>query len=111
MGGPGAACARDRPSMPPPFAELPEARARILSRSLPRWLALPHSPARFASIGGVLFFRQARTVTGPSCRAGVRTGLGGAGSGVETVAHVCENDRLVLMVCSSEGPPCSLRWH
>lgn len=61
---------------PPPFAELPEARARILSRSLPRWLALPHSPARFASIGGVLFFRQARTVTGPSCRAGVRTGFG-----------------------------------
>jgi hypothetical protein len=33
------------------------------------------------------------------------------GSGVETVAHVRENGRIVLMFCSFEGPPLILRLH
>ena len=33
------------------------------------------------------------------------------GSGVETVAHLRENGRIVLMVCSFQGPPKILRLH
>lgn len=33
------------------------------------------------------------------------------GSGVETIAHVRENGRIVLMFCSFEGPPKILRIH
>ena len=33
------------------------------------------------------------------------------GSGIETVAHVRENGRIVLMFCSFEGPPRILRLH
>ena len=33
------------------------------------------------------------------------------GSGVETIAHVKENGRLVIMFCAFEGPPKILRLH
>jgi hypothetical protein len=33
------------------------------------------------------------------------------GSGVETIAHVKENGRLVIMFCAFEGPPNILRLH
>jgi hypothetical protein len=33
------------------------------------------------------------------------------GSGVETIAHVKENQRLVIMFCAFEGPPKILRLH
>ena len=33
------------------------------------------------------------------------------GSGVETIAHVRENGRIVLMFCAFEGPPKILRLH
>lgn len=33
------------------------------------------------------------------------------GSGIETVAHVKENGRIVLMFCAMEGPPKILRLH
>ena len=33
------------------------------------------------------------------------------GSGIETVAHLRENGRIVLMFCSFEGPPRILRLH
>jgi hypothetical protein len=33
------------------------------------------------------------------------------GSGIETVAHVRENGRIVLMFCAFEGPPKILRLH
>lgn len=33
------------------------------------------------------------------------------GSGVETIAHVRENQRIVLMFCSFQGPPKILRLH
>lgn len=33
------------------------------------------------------------------------------GSGVETIAHVRENGRIVLMFCAFEGPPNILRLH
>jgi hypothetical protein len=33
------------------------------------------------------------------------------GSGVETIAHVRENGRIVLMFCSFQGPPKILRLH
>jgi hypothetical protein len=33
------------------------------------------------------------------------------GSGIETIAHVKENGRIVLMFCSFEGPPRILRIH
>ncbi len=33
------------------------------------------------------------------------------GSGIETVAHVKENGRIVLMFCALEGPPKILRLH
>ena len=33
------------------------------------------------------------------------------GSGIETVAHVKENGRIVLMFCAFEGPPRILRLH
>ncbi len=33
------------------------------------------------------------------------------GSGIETVAHVRENGRIVLMFCSFEGPPRIVRLH
>ena len=33
------------------------------------------------------------------------------GSGIETVAHVRENGRIVLMLCAFDGPPKILRLH
>jgi hypothetical protein len=33
------------------------------------------------------------------------------GSGVETISHLRENGRIVLMVCAFEGPPRILRFH
>ena len=33
------------------------------------------------------------------------------GSGVETIAHLRENGRIVIMVCAFEGPPKILRLH
>lgn len=33
------------------------------------------------------------------------------GSGIETVAHVKENERIVLMFCAFQGPPNILRLH
>ncbi len=33
------------------------------------------------------------------------------GSGAETVAHLAENGRIVLMFCSFEGPPKIVRFH
>jgi Pyridoxamine 5'-phosphate oxidase len=33
------------------------------------------------------------------------------GSGAETIAHLRENGRIVLMLCSFEGPPCIVRMH
>jgi hypothetical protein len=35
----------------------------------------------------------------------------GAGSGIETVAHLRENGRIVLMFCAFEGPPRIVRLH
>jgi hypothetical protein len=35
----------------------------------------------------------------------------GSGSGIETVAHLRENGRLVLMFCAFEGPPKIVRLH
>ncbi len=37
--------------------------------------------------------------------------LDGLGSGIETVAHVRENGRIVVMLCAFEGPPRILRFH
>ncbi len=37
--------------------------------------------------------------------------LDGAGSGIETVAHLRENGRLVLMFCAFEGAPRIVRLH
>ena len=34
-----------------------------------------------------------------------------AGSGVETIAHVRENGRIVVMLCAFEGPPKIVRLH
>ena len=34
-----------------------------------------------------------------------------AGSGAETIAHLRENGRIVIMLCSFEGPPRILRLH
>ncbi|OFW33909.1 MAG: pyridoxamine 5'-phosphate oxidase [Acidobacteria bacterium RIFCSPLOWO2_12_FULL_60_22] len=34
-----------------------------------------------------------------------------AGSGVETIAHVRQNGRIVLMLCAFDGPPRILRLH
>lgn len=33
------------------------------------------------------------------------------GSGIETVAHVKENNRIVIMMCAFEGPPKIFRFH
>ncbi len=33
------------------------------------------------------------------------------GSGVETIAHVRENRRIVIMMCAFEGPPQIMRFH
>src|SRR5215207_6787227 len=33
------------------------------------------------------------------------------GSGAETIAHVRENGRIVIMLCAFEGPPRILRFH
>src|SRR5881227_4356924 len=33
------------------------------------------------------------------------------GSGTETIAHVRENGRIVVMICAFEGPPRILRLH
>ena len=37
--------------------------------------------------------------------------LDGVGSGAETVAHLRENGRIVIMLCAFEGPPRILRLH
>lgn len=37
--------------------------------------------------------------------------LDGAGSGIETVAHLRENGRIVIMLCAFQGPPRILRLH
>ena len=37
--------------------------------------------------------------------------LDGAGSGAETIAHVRENGRIVVMLCAFAGPPRILRLH
>ena len=37
--------------------------------------------------------------------------LDGAGSGIETVSHVRENSRLVIMLCAFAGPPRIMRFH
>jgi hypothetical protein len=37
--------------------------------------------------------------------------LDGAGSGIETVAHLRENGRMVLMFCAFDGPPRIVRLH
>ena len=34
-----------------------------------------------------------------------------SGSGVETIAHIRENGRMVIMLCSFEGPPKIFRFH
>ncbi len=34
-----------------------------------------------------------------------------AGSGVETIAHIRENKRMVIMMCAFEGPPKIYRFH
>jgi Pyridoxamine 5'-phosphate oxidase len=34
-----------------------------------------------------------------------------AGSGAETIAHVRENGRMVIMLCAFEGPPKIVRFH
>ena len=33
------------------------------------------------------------------------------GSGIETIAHLRENGRIVVMFCAFEGPPCIVRLH
>jgi hypothetical protein len=33
------------------------------------------------------------------------------GSGIETIAHVRENKRIVLMFCAFDGPPKIVRFH
>src|SRR6516164_2645294 len=33
------------------------------------------------------------------------------GSGVETIAHIRENGRIVIMMCSFEGAPTIMRFH
>jgi hypothetical protein len=37
--------------------------------------------------------------------------MDGDGSGIETVAHVKENGRIVIMLCAFEGPPKIYRFH
>ena len=37
--------------------------------------------------------------------------MDGDGSGIETVAHVRENGRIVIMMCAFEGPPKIYRFH
>ncbi|NBU26311.1 MAG: pyridoxamine 5'-phosphate oxidase family protein [Gammaproteobacteria bacterium] len=37
--------------------------------------------------------------------------LDGAGSGIETISHLRENGRIVVMWCAFEGPPRILRCH
>jgi hypothetical protein len=37
--------------------------------------------------------------------------MDGDGSGIETVAHVKENGRIVIMLCAFEGPPKIFRFH
>ena len=53
--------------------------------------------------GGVGLFR----VTGPLGFAYVDL----MGSGIETIAHLRENGRIVVMFCSFEGPPKIVRLH
>ena len=35
----------------------------------------------------------------------------GAGSGIETVAHLRENARILIMLCAFDGPPKIMRFH
>ncbi len=51
--------------------------------------------------------RREFLVTGPRSAAF----LDQTGSGVETIAHLNENGRLVLMFCAFEGPPRIVRLH
>ena len=37
--------------------------------------------------------------------------MDGDGSGIETVAHIKENGRIVLMMCAFDGPPKIYRFH
>ncbi len=37
--------------------------------------------------------------------------LDGAGSGIETVSHLRENGRIVIMLCAFDGPPRIVRLH
>src|SRR3712207_339430 len=37
--------------------------------------------------------------------------LDGVGSGAETIAHLRENGRIVIMLCAFEGPPRIVRLH
>src|ERR671926_859581 len=37
--------------------------------------------------------------------------LDGVGSGAETIAHVRENGRIIVMLCAFSGPPRILRLH
>jgi len=37
--------------------------------------------------------------------------LDSGGSGIETVAHVRENGRIVIMMCAFDGPPKIMRFH
>jgi hypothetical protein len=51
--------------------------------------------------------RDTLRITGP--REVVYLDLGG--SGIETVAHVKQNGRIVIMLCAFEGPPRIVRFH
>ena len=46
-------------------------------------------------------------ITGPRELAYVDIG----GSGIETIAHIKENGRIVVMMCAFEGPPKIFRFH
>ena len=46
-------------------------------------------------------------ILGPHCIAYADTG----GSGIETVAHLKQNGRIVLMMCAFEGPPKIFRFY
>jgi hypothetical protein len=47
------------------------------------------------------------SVLGPRCVAY----LDQTGSGVETIAHLRENGRIVIMLCAFDGPPRIVRFH
>jgi len=51
--------------------------------------------------------RDTLRVLGPN----VLAYMDGDGSGIETVAHIKENGRIVIMLCAFEGPPKIYRFH